>query len=76
MKEQMTNYIATKIQLANNIRKARLSRAMTQREVARALNIERSTYAYYETGKTSPDIFTLIKISNLFHIDVINILMT
>ena len=36
---------------------------LTQQQVADRLKIERSTYTYYETGKTKPDIGTLIKIS-------------
>ena len=34
---------------------------LTQQQVADRLKIERSTYTYYETGKTKPDINTLIK---------------
>ena len=29
---------------------------LTQQQVADRLKIERSTYTYYETGKTKPDI--------------------
>ena len=31
---------------------------LTQQQVADRLKIERSTYTYYETGKTKPDINT------------------
>lgn len=41
---------------------------MTQQQVADRLKIERSTYTYYETGKTKPDINTLIKIAKVFNI--------
>ncbi len=41
---------------------------LTQQQVADRLKIERSTYTYYETGKTKPDISTLIKIAKVFNI--------
>lgn len=42
---------------------------LTQQQVADRLKIERSTYTYYETGKTKPDINTLIKIAKVFNIN-------
>ena len=32
------------------------------------MNIDRSTYAYYESGKTTPDINTIIKLSKIFNV--------
>lgn len=43
---------------------------MTQRQIARVLQMDRSTYAYYETGKTSPDISTLYRLAQLFKISL------
>ena len=45
----------------------------TQQQVADALSIERSTYAYYETGKTNPDINTIIKLSKIFNVSYTDI---
>ncbi len=42
---------------------------LTQQQVADRLKIERSTYTYYETGKTKPDINTLIKIAKVYGIN-------
>lgn len=42
---------------------------LTQQQVADRLKIERSTYTYYETGKTKPDISTLIKIAKVYGIN-------
>lgn len=42
---------------------------LTQQQVADRLKIERSTYTYYETGKTKPDINTLIKIAKVFNVN-------
>ncbi len=47
----------------------RHSAGLTQQQVADNLKIERSTYTYYETGKTKPDINTLVKIAKVFNID-------
>ncbi len=41
---------------------------MTQEQVAKKLNIVRSTYAYYETGKTSPDFNTVVRLARLFNV--------
>ena len=41
------------------LRKLRLKAGYSQKNVADLLNVSRSTYTYYETGKTSPDPFTL-----------------
>ncbi len=47
---------------------------LTQQQVADRLKIERSTYTYYETGKTKPDINTLIKIAKVFNISYTQLL--
>ena len=47
---------------------------LTQQQVADKLKIERSTYTYYETGKTKPDISTLIKIAKVYNISYTKLL--
>lgn len=54
--------------LPQTLRKLRENSGCTQQQVAEALNIDRSTYAYYETGKTTPDINTIIKLSKIFNV--------
>ncbi len=41
---------------------------LTQQQIADALNINRTTYTYYETGKTEPYIDTLHKLIKIFGI--------
>lgn len=41
---------------------------LTQQQVADALNINRTTYTYYEIGKTEPSIDTLHKLVKIFNI--------
>ena len=42
--------------------------SLTQQQVADALNINRTTYTYYESGKTEPSIETLHKLCRIFGI--------
>lgn len=43
---------------------------LTQEKVAAMLTIDRSTYAYYESGKTLPSIQTLAKLSKLYNVSL------
>ena len=52
--------------MRTNLRSLRLACGYTQQDVARALGVVRSTYSYYETGKTQPDVETLTRISQMF----------
>lgn len=48
----------------------------SQQEIVDYLCIDRPTYAYYEIMKTTPDIFTLIKLSEFYNIDIYYFLLT
>lgn len=50
------------------LKNLRLASGFTQHQVADVLHIHRSTYTYYERGKTSPDVATLRKIAALYAI--------
>ena len=50
------------------LRQCRENAGLTQKQVADALNVERSTYAYYETGTTHPSGAMIIKLSKIFNI--------
>lgn len=54
--------------LPQTLKKLRQNIGYTQQQVADALSIERSTYTYYETGKTTPDINTIKKLSKIFNV--------
>lgn len=56
------------------LRSIRKTCNLTQQQVADELEIDRSTYAYYETGKTTPSIFTLMKLAQLYQVSIDNIL--
>lgn len=53
---------------AHNLRNARLSKGLTQREVAELLGITNSTYCGYEIGKRQPDVAKIKEISAVLHI--------
>lgn len=41
---------------------------LSQQQVANILNIDRSTYTYYETGKTTPSASMLLKLSKIYNV--------
>lgn len=47
---------------------------MTQQDVADTLGFDRSSYAYYETGKTRPDYPTLCRLAEIYGISVSSLL--
>ncbi|WP_159459751.1 helix-turn-helix transcriptional regulator [Scatolibacter rhodanostii] len=63
-----------KTTLGNMLRKLRLKAGYTQQNLADALNINRSTYTYYETGKTTPDIHTLKSLAQILDVPVHSLL--
>ncbi len=54
--------------LAKMLRTIRLNCGYTQQAVAKNLGMDRSTYSYYEIGKTLPDIIVLKKLAVIFDI--------
>ncbi len=61
----MSNF---KRDLEKMLRNVRIACGLSQREVADMLHINRSTYTYYETGKTSPDLETVRRLAILLPI--------
>lgn len=60
--------------LNERLRELRIKNGYTQSQVAKILNIDRSTYAYYETGKTRPDVSSLLTLSRVFNISISELL--
>lgn len=56
--------------IGKNLRIFREKCGYTQQHLANVLNIDRSTYSYYESGKTTPDISSLILLSQVFCISL------
>ncbi|MCL2301576.1 MAG: helix-turn-helix domain-containing protein [Firmicutes bacterium] len=50
------------------IRKLRKERGLTQQQVADYLQIDRSTYAYYESGRTLTNIDVVVKLAHFYQV--------
>lgn len=55
-------------EIAQNIKRLRENSGYTQQQVADVLNVDRSTYAYYELGKILPSIETIYSLSRVFNV--------
>lgn len=58
------------MKFGDRLRKVRLDMKLTQEDVANELFITRQTISSWETEKTYPDISSLIKLSNYYHISL------
>lgn len=56
------------LELNQRLKKFRETAGLTQQQVADVLNLDRSTYAYYEAGKTTPDIKSVSKLVKIFNV--------
>ena len=61
-------------EFGENLRELRNEKGYTQQQMADMLNIGRSTYTYYETGKSQPSYQNLKKICEILEIDYNTIL--
>lgn len=56
--------------IGNRLRELRLSFGFTQEDIAKSLNVSRSTYSYYELGTTRPDPATLGRLSAYYDVPI------
>ena len=54
----------------HRIRDLREDMDLRQINVAKATGIDQKTLSNYETGKTNPDSFALIKLADFFHVSI------
>lgn len=52
--------------LGKTLKELRLSKKLNQSDLAKLLNIDRTTYGKYETGDSSPDYDKLLKLADFF----------
>ena len=57
-----------------NLKQIRKEIKMTQTEVANKLNIDYTTLGRYENGISEPNLTTLIKLANIYHTTIDNLL--
>lgn len=55
---------------ANRIKDLREDRDLRQTDVAEATGIDQRTLSNYETGKTNPDSFALIRLADFFDVSI------
>ena len=63
--------MAAKNFIGQQIRTMRLSRGMTQADLAKAINQSQSSIAMYENGKREPDFETLEALADVFNVPMI-----
>jgi len=56
--------------IAEKIKESRLKLGLTQQEVSEKLFVTRQTISNWENNRSTPDIDTLIKLSDLYQIDL------
>ncbi len=54
----------------NRIRSLREDRDLRQIDVSKATGIDQKTLSNYETGKTNPDSYALIKLADFFEVTI------
>lgn len=57
----------------NELRRLRTRCGLTQQAVADALHVNRATYTYYETGKTTPSVERLGKIAEILGVSELHL---
>jgi len=62
------------MECASIIKKLRIENGLTQQEVADRLFMDRSTYTYYEIGRTKPSIEFLIDLAHLHGVSWVTLL--
>ena len=60
--------------IGERIKEARLNTKMTQDDLAKELNVSRSTVANWESGRNNPDVESLIKIADILNVPIKSLL--
>ena len=58
----------------DKIRALRKEKGLTQAQIANHLNIDRSTYAYYESGRSRLNIDVVVKLAHFFQVSYATII--
>lgn len=56
--------------IGESLRRVRLEHNFRQREVAEAVGVDRSTYSFYETGRTRPSLETLCSLAKIYNVTI------
>ena len=55
-------------ELGDKLRSLRENHLLTQNDLAELLTVDRSTYAYYESGKSEPRLDSLFRIARFYRV--------
>lgn len=58
------------MEIGSKLRQARLSKELTQEQVGESIGVSRQTISNWETGKSLPDVVSVIKLSDLYGISL------
>jgi len=64
----LENYKRRRKPMHEIIRKLRKEKGLTQQQVADVLQVDRSTYAYYESGRSKLSIDIIVKLAHFYQI--------
>lgn len=53
-----------------SLRRVRLEHNFKQKEIAEAIGIDRSTYSFYETGRTKPTLENLCTLAKIYNVTI------
>ncbi|MFW3588922.1 helix-turn-helix domain-containing protein [Vagococcus fluvialis] len=56
--------------IANKLKNKRKEHNLTQEQISQKLHVSRQTISNWETGKSVPDIYNLVELSNLYDISL------
>ena len=59
--------------VANSLKKIRLFKGLTQKDVANAIGITTRCYCYYETGKREIPLYVIFRLSKYYKMTIDNI---
>lgn len=57
-------------ELRNRLKELRKQRGLSQANVAALLKIDRSTYSYYELGRTQPNLSILLRLASYYNVTI------
>lgn len=63
------------MEIGNKLNQLRKLSGMTQEQLAEKLNVSRQTISKWESGGTSPDLESIVKVSKIFHVSLDDLLM-
>lgn len=62
------------MEIGNKLNQLKKLSGMTQEQLAEKLNVSRQTISKWESGSTSPDLESIVKVSKLFHVSLDDLL--